>query len=114
MRLVQPSYQIGGDNIVVGADRYQNVDCHILREQLARRRRRALVSASTFSQQCGVLQRHYTRAFEAPHRERGDGWGQVTCESHALLSIITRTPVHHGLEYCVRIQELCSHQTHSL
>ena len=28
MRLVQPPYKVGGDNIVVGGHRYQNLDRH--------------------------------------------------------------------------------------
>jgi len=41
MRLVQPPYklEIGGENMVVGGDRYQDLVRHTLRELLAHRRR---------------------------------------------------------------------------
>ena len=62
MRLVQSPYKIGGDNIVMGGHRYQNLEQHILwdLELLARRRRRARVFARQVSWQSGVLQRQYT------------------------------------------------------
>jgi len=69
MRLVQPP-KIGGDNIVMGGHRYQKLDWHILRKLLARRRRQARVFARQFSRQSGLLQREYTRAFDA-RIERG-------------------------------------------
>ena len=73
MHLVKSLYKIGGDNIVVCGHRYQNLEQHILRdlELLVRRRRRARVFACQFSWQSGVLQRQYTRAFEA-HRVQTD------------------------------------------
>ena len=57
MRLVhvQLPYKIGGDNIAVGGHRYQNLDRHIVRELLARRRRRARLFARQFSWQSGGL-----------------------------------------------------------
>ena len=63
--------KICGDDIVMRGDFYQNLDWHIPREQLARRRRRDRNLARKISWQFAVVQRYYTRAFEV-HRERAD------------------------------------------
>ena len=80
-RRVQPPYKFGWYNIVVCGHRYQYLDRHIMRELLARMRRRARVFAGKFSWQSGVLQRHYTRAFEA-HRQKGRKLIGLCCWGH--------------------------------
>ena len=50
------NFMIGGDKIVAGGHRYQNLDQQILQELLTHRRRQARVFARQFSwQSCGVL-----------------------------------------------------------